>query len=378
MELNEQQVDPKVLAKLKKMLHLANHGSASEGEAMNAAEIAQKIMLEHNISMAQVDGHSTDGAGRKKTVDQGNAKYAFQRDLMAACADVNFVFQEPNYDWSGTYKKATGYTLIGREANVAATRVLFEYLFQTIDRLGVEYVGGDERLAYGIPANSFKEGCASRIGERLRERHRQRLAEQAREARERNAAAAHPASTSTALAVVMTDYAQDEKDRNEDLRLGKPEGYTANKRLMATRRSEIEAAINDAFVPLRSTVNDRDVLGQAARAAFDALVANRGWQVDEELQQVFDRELRRQMDWHLEVYKEQKRQAKMTPLQRQREAEKEARANERYWNAYYRRNANRREAPSGVNAEAYHAGSRAGDRVGLDAQVSREDRKEIK
>ena len=39
---------------------------------------------------------------------------------MAACADVNFVFQEVNYDWSGTYKKATGYTLIGREANVVA------------------------------------------------------------------------------------------------------------------------------------------------------------------------------------------------------------------------------------------------------------------
>lgn len=42
---DNQTIDPKVIARLKKMLHLAQHGSANEGEANNAAEIAQKIML---------------------------------------------------------------------------------------------------------------------------------------------------------------------------------------------------------------------------------------------------------------------------------------------------------------------------------------------
>lgn len=376
----DQNIDPKVIARLKKMLHLAAHGSANEGEANNAAEIAQRIMLENNISMAQVDAHSDapEGSQRKKTVDEGNAKYAFQRDLMAACADVNFVFQEVRWDYKGTYKKAIGYTLIGREANVVAAKLLFEYLSQTIDRLGLEYVGGDERLQYGIPANSFKEGCSARIGERLRERHRANLAEQARKAREANAAARHPASSGTALVVVMDDYAQDEKDRNEDLRLGKPEGYTAAKRLMATRSSEIRAALEDAFRPLVKTVGDRDVLLQAARAAFDALVANRGWQVDEELEKVFDRQVQLAISFHMDAYNEAVRWAKMTPLQRQREIEKEQRANERYWNAYYRRTANRREAPSGVDATAYHAGQRTGDTVGLDAQVGATKREQLK
>ena len=376
----DQNIDPKVIARLKKMLHLAAHGSANEGEANNAAEIAQRIMLENNISMAQVDAHSDapEGSQRKKTVDEGNAKYAFQRDLMAACADVNFVFQEVRWDFKGTYKKAIGYTLIGREANVVAAKLLFEYLSQTIDRLGLEYVGGDERLAYGIPANSFKEGCSARIGERLRERHRQNLAEQARAAREANAAARHPASSGTALVVVMDDYAQDEKDRNEDLRLGKPEGYTAAKRLMATRSSEIRSALEDAFRPLVKTVGDRDILLQAARAAFDALVANRGWQVDEELEKSFDSQVQRAISFHMDAYNEAVRWAKMTPLQRQREIEKEQRASDRYWNAYYRRNANRREAPSGVDARAYHAGQRTGDTVGLDAQVGATKREQLK
>ena len=118
--MEDQNIDPKVIARIKKMLHLANHGSANEGEANNAAEMAQKIMMEHNISMAMVEGASVDGAGRKKSVDEGNAKFAFQRELMVACAEVNFVFQEVNYNYRGTYKKATGYTLIGREANVVA------------------------------------------------------------------------------------------------------------------------------------------------------------------------------------------------------------------------------------------------------------------
>lgn len=375
---DNQTIDPKVIARLKKMLHLASHGSANEGEANNAAEIAQKIMLENNISMAMVETHTEDdGSARKKVKDQGNAKYAFQRDLMAACADVNFVFQEVNYDWSGTYKKATGYTLIGREANVVAAKILFEYLFQTIDRLAVEFVG-NETLAYSIPANSFKEGCSARIGERLRERHRQQLAEQAREARERNAAAAHPASTSTALAVVMTDYAQVERDHNEDLRLGKPEGFTANKRLMATRRSEITAALEDAFRPLQETVGERDILMQAAQAAFAALCGNRQWTIDEELMKVYDSEVERCIRYHMDVHNEKVRWAKMTPLQRQREVEKEQRASDRYWNAYYRRQGSRREAPSGVDRAAYDAGQATGSTVGLDAQVGAETRKGIK
>lgn len=374
---DNQNIDPKVLARLKKMLHLATHGSANEGEANNAAEIAQKIMLENNISMAMVDGASLDGAGRKKIKDEGNAKYAFQRELMAACAEVNFVFQEPNYDYSGRWAKATGYTLIGRESNVAATKVLFEYLFQTVDRLAEDFVG-NATLINGIAGNSFREGCAARIGERLRERHREQLAQQAREARERNAAARHPASQSTALAVVMTDYAQDERDHNEDLRLGKPEGYTAHRRLMATRASEITAALDDAFRPLQSTVGDREILMQAAQAAFSALCINRSWKVDEELMAVYDRQVERAIRAHIEAHNEKVRWAKLTPLQRQREIEKEQRASDRYWNAYYRRAGSRREAPSGTDASAYNAGQAQGSKVGLDAQVDREVRKELK
>ena len=316
--MEDQNIDPKVIARIKKMLHLANHGSANEGEANNAAEMAQKIMMEHNISMAMVEGASVDGAGRKKSVDEGNAKFAFQRELMVACAEVNFVFQEVNYNYRGTYKKATGYTLIGREANVVACKTLFEYLFQTIDRLGLDYVGGDASQAFGIAANSFKEGCAARIGERLRDRHREQLAEQARQAREANAAARHPSSTSTALAVVMTDYAQDERDSNEDLRLGKPEGFTKHKRLMATKRAEVVSAIEGAMRPLNSTVGDRDVLLQAARAGFEALVANRSWTVDDELEGIFDQEFRRELNYHMDAYNQNVRWAKLTPLQKQR------------------------------------------------------------
>lgn len=379
MDQSNQMIDPKVLARLKKMLHLANHGSATEGEANNAAEIAQKIMLEHNISMAMVDSHSDapEGSARKKSVDEGNAKYAYQRELMAACAEVNFVYQETNWNYRGTYKRATGYTLIGREANVVAAKLLFEYLFKTIERLGIDYVG-NATLVSGIAGSSFMEGCSNRLSERLRERHRQQMAEQARAAREANAAARHPASSGTALVVVMDDYAQSEEDRNNDMRLGKPEGYTAHKRLMATRASEIRSALRDALVPLRKTVGERDILMQAARAAFDALVANRSWQVDEELEQTFDRQVRFEISEHMDAYNEAVRWAKMTPLQRQREQEKEARASERYWNSFYRRHANRREAPSGVNPEAYRAGSQAAERVGLDAQVSAETRKSIK
>lgn len=380
--MDDQNIDPKVIAKIKKMLALATHGTATEGEANNAAEMAQRIMLENNISMAQIDGHSSEPEGSKRTKsrDDGNAKYAFQRELMVACAAVNFVYQEVRYDHKGVYPKAVGYTLIGREANVVACKMLFEYLFNTIDRLGLDYVGGDERLQYGIPANSFKEGCSARLAERLRERHRNALAEQARKAREANVAARHPSNAGTALVVVMDDYAQDELDHNEDLRLNRPEGATAHKRLMTTRATKIDNALTEAFTPLRKTVGDREVLRQASRAAFDALCSNRGWTVDTELESIFDRVVQRAISYHLDIYNEAVRYAKLTPLQRQREQEKDQRESDRYWRRYYSDNSrgSGRTAPSAVDRAAYEAGSSAGNKVGLDAQVGAETRKNLK
>jgi hypothetical protein len=385
----EQAIDPKLIARIRKMYALSKDGGATEGEADNAARMVQKLCLENNISLAQVEsmgGVGEEGSARTKTGRKGNAMYKFQQTLMAACADVNFVYQEVSYRYTNGHRRAKGYVLIGREANVVATQLLFDYLASTCENLGIEYVGGDNRRRMSIEALSFKEGCADRIAERLRTRHEEQLAEQKREARQRNAAASHPsAATGTALVVVMEDYEQAEADRNNDLRLNKPEGYTTARRLRATRRSEIESAIQDALnAHLRS--DDFDLLTAACEAAVDALCANRGWdRSDEAVAADVAAELKYEISSHINRIKfsqaEEERRAKLTQAQRDREDAKRERENEKAWQSYWRR----QERGSGgggpqrnIDYSAYRDGSRAGDGVGLDKQVGREDRKAIK
>lgn len=384
---NEQVIDPKLVAKIRNMLAMAKHGGSNENEADTAARMAQELMLKHNISMAQVDsigGEQQEGGKRSKQRRKGNAMYKFQQLLMAACAEVNFVYQEVRYEYTNGHRRAKGYTLIGREANVVATQILFDYLASTCENLGIEYVDHDNRRRMSIEALSFKEGCATRIGERLRERHESQLNEQKREARERNAAARHPSNAGTALVVVMEDYAQAEADRNNDLRLNRPEGTTAAKRLAATQESEIDHAIVMALNSHYSS-KDRDLLSVAIDAAIEVLFSNRGWSMqDESLAAMVAKEARLYMDSHVRRLEKSEaelaRRASLTDKQREAEDRKAAReyaAWEKRYNA--RQNRGYSSGPErNIDYRAYRAGSAAGDKVGLDKQVNREDRKAIK
>jgi hypothetical protein len=386
-EATDQAIDPKLIARIKKMYALSKDGGATEGEADNASRMVQKLCLEHNISLAQVEsmgGAGEEGSARTKTGRKGNAMYKFQQTLMAACAEVNFVYQEVAYKYTNGHRRARGYILIGREANVIATQLLFDYLASTCENLGIAYVDFDNRRRMSIEALSFKEGCADRIAERLRNRHAEQILEQKREAKERNAAANHPsAAPGTALVVVMEDYEQAEVDRNNDLRLGKPEGFTAHKRLRASRRTEIESAVTDA---LNSHYNsdDFDLLTAACDAAIDALCANRGWdRSNEEVAADIAYELKYEINRHINRVQaaraEEERRAGMTEKQREREDARRARERAKAWDRYYNsRSSGSSEPKRNIDYGAYSAGSRAGEKVGLDKQVEREDRKSIK
>jgi hypothetical protein len=386
-QTNEQVIDPKLIARIKKMYALSKDGGATEGEADNAARMVQKLCLENNISLAQVEsmgGVGEEGSARTKTGRKGNAMYKFQQTLMAACAQANFVYQEVAYKYTNGHRRAKGYILIGREGNVIATQLLFDYLASTCENLGIAYVDYDNRRRMSIEALSFKEGCADRIAERLIARHEEQLAEQKREARQRNAAASHPsAAPGTALVVVMEDYQQAEADRNNDLRLGKPEGYTAHRKLRASKRSEVESAIQDA---LRSHFrsDDFDLLTAACDAAIDALCANRGWdRNEEELAADIAYELKYEIQAHQRRVQadksEEERRAGLTEKQRAREDARRQKESDAAWARYYRqRSSGGGERERNIDYSAYRSGSAAGEKVGLDKQVSREDRKAIK
>ena len=343
----------KVSILINKLMALARDDGATEAEAALAAEKAQALMTEHNLSMANIEaagGQSGEEGQRVKDGVSHRQVYKWQRELMRAVADLNFCYCTEQVKYHARTTSFNGYQLIGRAANVVSTRTMFEYLVQTIERLAREDVQ-DPKGYFTRYAHSFKEGCADRVVDRLRQRRDEEVARQERKAREEKARSAHPgAATGNALAVVLGDYVQDEKDLNEDFRRGWPAGTTKSKRLEheaewlqyqqeARERREIRRAI---------LLSDRPELDPEGEL-FD-------WLLDG-----FDEESYNRMN---APRKEE------TEAQRRKRKEKEQREHDRWWNQENRKNSKKDWA-------GYSKGQQAGDSVGLDKQVDRTDRKGI-
>src|SRR5688572_7614826 len=83
----------KIIEKIEKMLRLANN-AGTEAEAATAAQMAQAMLAEHNLSMADVDITRGQGArpdvARIKEQTKKVALYQWQRTLWAAIAQVNY------------------------------------------------------------------------------------------------------------------------------------------------------------------------------------------------------------------------------------------------------------------------------------------------
>lgn len=326
-----QAIDPKVIERIQKMLRLAQDGGATEGEAAVAMELAQETMRKYNLTMAEMELSGKTGTGdaaRSKNEVTGKAMYTYQQSLMATIAKVNFCHVTVRQQIKGKRWMPVGYVIIGRQANVTATVQMYSYLNSTIDRLVKPHLQS-YRETLSRWAVSFKEGVATRLQERLLERHDAAIREQSRAAKEANAASRHPsaASTGTSLVVVMEDFEQKERDLNNDFRNGYEPGTTA-----ATRASWLA----------KVKANE-----ERERAEFEAYAEA-----------------------------ERVRRANMTEAQRRKEDERNARNKERA-NARYERE--RQRYWERRDYGAFVQGKKEANSVGLDQQISKaEDARRIK
>jgi hypothetical protein len=340
----------KVAERVRKLLRLAGDGGATAAEAELAAAKAQELMREYNLTAATLEASGAGAEGRAKEGVERKAMYEWQRDLMDTIGETNFCLvkaiqkQQTDRRWGGTTGRYfyAGYEIIGRQSNVAAVQVMFDYLLQTIERLVREtYPDNSQRLSRS--AVEFRRGAAERLRERLTERHEAALAEQARKAREADAAARHPAAPGgQALVVVLQDWAQTEADLNEDFRWGRAPGTTAERR----RKNEEVAEANR----------------RARDAKVAALVAQgMGEEVARYVAAGFTRERAEELCAPPKP---------KTDSQRRRERAAEERSYRRWEHQEWAREAR-------TDPLAREAGRRAGDKVSLDDQVDRARRERL-
>lgn len=347
-----------IIARIQKLMDRTDTSrGVTEAEAATAAAMIQELLAKHNLSMAEIAaaGQTAEqkaamdaaGGAREKRSHDRAAMYLFQRNLMAALARNNFclhfIRDQSGVQSFGKTRKVKRHFLVGRQVNILATTMVYDYLIETMDRL-LPYQGMDKR---GKDALLWLEGCADRLTARLDEQRRASEAESRARAAEAQAAARHPAAApsgpGTGL-VVLGDLYGTEDDLNNDLLYGYPAGTTANR-----RRERLAAGPTESLYVKKA----RELLAATPSLSTEiARLQKEGY--DEEGAM-----------WWLGY----NGGAETDAQRRKRERE-----NQQYWK---KQNKERAKAEARRSTEAYQAGHRTGGTIGLDQQVASETKRRI-
>jgi len=225
----------KIVARVQKLLSLAGNSGATEAEAATAMEKAQGLLTAYNLDMTTVTNGGDNGMGARgeERLHGGGTKWT--QELWRAVADLNFCFYfnvEEYRTRPGSSKKRMRAThkLVGRTVNVVSTKIMCEYIEQTIERL-VKDNQPLNKLAY-------EEGMSDRIIQRVNQRRREALAEEQRKQQQ----AYSPGTTATANAVTLFQYSKDEYAANYDFMYGDG-SYARSMAAAAARNKAMEEAL---------------------------------------------------------------------------------------------------------------------------------------
>ena len=156
-------IKDKILDKVKKLLALAE--SDNENEAAAAAGAAQRLLLEHNLTISDVSKVTQEDATiEEKAVDVQGRLSAWRLSLcegVATALGCRVLI-------SKGYGK-TSLLIVGAPNDVCVAQVTYEYLIGVVDKLTRQNARGWGRTY----ANSYRQGIVARLQERLRAQTKQ-------------------------------------------------------------------------------------------------------------------------------------------------------------------------------------------------------------
>jgi hypothetical protein len=158
--MDQVQMD-RIVERVKKLFALAGN-NPNENEAAAAAEKAQAILIEHNLSMTDITNSRIDD---DMVIDQELVTSAYPWRRMLASAVAKMYFCKYYYIRMPGYKAV--HNFVGEKHNIAVAKMMFIYLDQQIDRLareGAKRFPASERSNY---RSSFRPACSIRVSDRI-------------------------------------------------------------------------------------------------------------------------------------------------------------------------------------------------------------------
>jgi len=145
------EANEKVIEKIHKILKLGKDASATEGEALNAVALAQRLLAKHNLAMADVESYG-------ERLSDKRAEKEWKRDVAEAAKPRQFFSQFEQYiqgavqDLCGVKavlfrnrgpngRTQVRLTFIGEQADTAVACALYIDLIKLCKRCAHEYAG---------------------------------------------------------------------------------------------------------------------------------------------------------------------------------------------------------------------------------------------
>ena len=193
----------KVLARVKKMMTLANDAAASEGERDNALRMAHATLAKYNLTMAEADASTAPEQRLRGTMERKHDS-PLERTVYAAIGELFFCY----FFTTRTRDGGIRYTFVGKESNIYTAQEMSKYVVNSIFAEAAATAKAHGEGSRGTFWRSFCKGAANRVYDRCREIRR--AAEQA------------PAASGTALvlaSVYKTELLANQKFIEDELHI---------------------------------------------------------------------------------------------------------------------------------------------------------------
>jgi len=157
-----------ILAKIKKLLNLANAPSATEGEAAAAAGRAQALMTKYQIEDAMLDLEENKEEPEnirdwEDPLDSSNRLPSWRAQLAMAIAAVNSC---------KIYRNGPHLKIIGEQRDAQSVRYMYAFLTREITKLSMKYAGNGRTWT-----NNWRHGVVDTLRMRLREAQKKAMEE---------------------------------------------------------------------------------------------------------------------------------------------------------------------------------------------------------
>lgn len=151
--------EAKVLARVQKMMALANDKAASEGERDNALRMAHNTLAKYNLQMAYSD-LAKKPTGEKRTDGTLTLReYAWMRDVGYAVSMLFFT----KFFLTPQPKKHAIYVFVGRHSNVYTSLKMCKYLIDSINKEASRQAVAAGETPKGNYWRSFCKGAVAKL-----------------------------------------------------------------------------------------------------------------------------------------------------------------------------------------------------------------------